>query len=50
MGELTAVKSGHALNNKLLRALHAYASAWEMVSFDAQRAAPIFYPVPVGAV
>jgi UDP-3-O-[3-hydroxymyristoyl] N-acetylglucosamine deacetylase len=50
MGELTAVKSGHALNNKLLRALHADASAWEMVSFDEQRAAPIFYPVPVGAV
>jgi UDP-3-O-[3-hydroxymyristoyl] N-acetylglucosamine deacetylase len=50
VGELTAVKSGHALNNKLLRALHADASAWEMVSFDAQRAAPIFYPVPVGAV
>ena len=34
----------------LLRALHADASAWEMVSFDEQRAAPIFYPVPVGAV
>ncbi len=50
VGELTAVKSGHALNNKLLRALHADASAWEMVSFDEQRAAPIFYPVPVGAV
>ncbi len=50
IGELTAVKSGHALNNKLLRALHADASAWEMVSFDEQRAAPIFYPVPVGAV
>ncbi|MEZ5562290.1 MAG: UDP-3-O-acyl-N-acetylglucosamine deacetylase [Gammaproteobacteria bacterium] len=50
VGELTAVKSGHALNNKLLRALHADASAWELVSFDEQRAAPIFYPVPVGAV
>lgn len=50
VGELTAVKSGHALNNKLLRALHADTSAWEMVSFDEQRAAPIFYPVPVGAV
>ena len=50
VGELTAVKSGHALNNKLLRALHADASAWEIVSFDEERAAPIFYPVPVGAV
>jgi UDP-3-O-[3-hydroxymyristoyl] N-acetylglucosamine deacetylase len=50
IGELSAVKSGHALNNKLLRALHADASAWEMVSFDEQRATPIFYPVPVGAV
>ncbi|MCL4792117.1 MAG: UDP-3-O-acyl-N-acetylglucosamine deacetylase [Gammaproteobacteria bacterium] len=50
VGELTAVKSGHALNNKLLRALHADASAWELVSFDEQRTAPIFYPVPVVAV
>jgi len=51
VGELTAVKSGHALNNKLLRALHADASAWEIVSFDEERGtAPIFYPVPVGAI
>lgn len=50
VGELSLVKSGHALNNKLLRALHADASAWEIVSFDEERAAPIFYPVPVGAV
>ena len=51
VGELTAVKSGHALNNKLLRALHADASAWEIVSFDEERGtAPIFYPLPVGAI
>ncbi len=34
IGEFKGYKSGHALNNKLLRALNAEQSAWEMVSFD----------------
>jgi UDP-3-O-[3-hydroxymyristoyl] N-acetylglucosamine deacetylase len=34
LAAFSAHKSGHALNNKLLRALLADAAAWEMVSFD----------------
>jgi len=36
----TAFKSGHALNNKLLRALLADPGAYEIVSFDDERDAP----------
>ncbi len=36
----SAHKSGHALNNRLLRALLAEASAWETVSFDGVQEAP----------
>ena len=44
IGAYTAHKSGHALNNKLLRALLADTSAWEQVTFeDAKRPAPIAY-------
>ena len=34
LGAFSAHKSGHALNNKLLRALLADRTAWEMVSFE----------------
>lgn len=44
IGAYTAHKSGHALNNKLLRALKADAEAWEIVTFDSENArAPISY-------
>lgn len=44
IGAYTAWKSGHALNNKLLRALLADPQAWETVTFDQpQRPAPIAY-------
>jgi UDP-3-O-[3-hydroxymyristoyl] N-acetylglucosamine deacetylase len=36
----TAFKSGHALNNKLLRALLADPSAYEVASFEDESAAP----------
>ena len=36
----SAFKSGHALNNKLIRALLADESAWQIVSFDDERQAP----------
>ena len=36
----TSFKGGHALNNKLLRALLADESAYEIVRFDDERAAP----------
>ncbi len=41
----TAFKSGHALNNKLARALLADTGAWELTIFDEEKAAsPAFYP------
>jgi UDP-3-O-[3-hydroxymyristoyl] N-acetylglucosamine deacetylase len=49
LAAFSAHKSGHALNNQLLRALLADAAAWELVSFeDADRAPPgiaHLYPV-----
>ena len=43
IGEYTAYKSGHGLNNRLLRALLADESAWEEVTFRDESAAPISY-------
>lgn len=40
LAHYTAYKSGHALNNKLLRALLADASAWEIVRFEDEKLAP----------
>ncbi|WP_341919648.1 UDP-3-O-acyl-N-acetylglucosamine deacetylase [Hydrocarboniphaga effusa] len=40
IGAYTAYKSGHALNNKLLRALLDDQSAWEYVTFEEANAAP----------
>ncbi|MBK1693658.1 UDP-3-O-[3-hydroxymyristoyl] N-acetylglucosamine deacetylase [Chromatium weissei] len=50
IGAFTAHKSGHALNNALLRALVAEESAWEAVSFEDSAAAPICYAQPVPAL
>jgi UDP-3-O-[3-hydroxymyristoyl] N-acetylglucosamine deacetylase len=40
LAHYTAFKSGHALNNKLLRALFADRSAYDIVTFDNDRDAP----------
>lgn len=40
LASYTAYKSGHALNNQLLRKLLADASAYQIVTFDDERAAP----------
>ena len=40
LAHYTAFRSGHALNNLLLRALLAQPDAYEMVSFDDEREAP----------
>ncbi|HLU77273.1 MAG TPA: UDP-3-O-acyl-N-acetylglucosamine deacetylase [Burkholderiales bacterium] len=40
IGAFTAYKSGHGLNNQLLRATLADATAWELVSFDKAEQAP----------
>ncbi|HSN50898.1 MAG TPA: UDP-3-O-[3-hydroxymyristoyl] N-acetylglucosamine deacetylase, partial [Woeseiaceae bacterium] len=39
-------KSGHDLNNKLLRALLEQESAWEEATFENGRKAPISYATP----
>lgn len=43
LASYTAHKSGHALNNKLLRALLAQPGAYEIVSFDSAATAPAAY-------
>lgn len=43
IGSFTGYKSGHALNNKLLRALMAEPDAWEEVTFEDVDTAPIAY-------
>lgn len=45
----SAFRSGHALNNQLLRALLTERSAWELVSFDDERQAPRGFAQPVPA-
>ncbi len=47
IGAFSGYKSGHALNNRLLRALLEDKSAWEMVTFDDSVDVPIIYMQPV---
>ncbi|HBN14589.1 UDP-3-O-acyl-N-acetylglucosamine deacetylase [Pseudohongiella sp. SYSU M77423] len=47
LGEFKGYKSGHSLNNKLLRALQANPDSWERVSFDSESQVPISYIKPV---
>ena len=49
IGSFSGHKSGHALNNKLLKALVAERNAWEMVTFEDQVDVPIIYMQPVMA-
>lgn len=46
IGEFEGYKSGHALNNQLVRALLAQQDAWEIVTFDDEVRAPISYIKP----
>ncbi|MFR0672640.1 UDP-3-O-acyl-N-acetylglucosamine deacetylase [Enterobacterales bacterium AW_CKDN230030176-1A_HGKHYDSX7] len=50
IGEFYGFKSGHALNNKLLRRLIDETDAWEVVTFEDASTAPISYMRPVAAV
>ena len=43
IGSYTAYKSGHQLNNQLLRALIKDRAAWDVVSFEDEARAPIAY-------
>ncbi len=47
IGEFKAYKSGHALNNALLRKLIAETDAWEVVTFEDDSKAPISYMSPI---
>lgn len=49
IGELRAYKSGHDLNNRLMRALLADQSAWDEVTFDDTAKSPISYATPAYA-
>ncbi|MBC3765304.1 UDP-3-O-acyl-N-acetylglucosamine deacetylase [Neptunicella marina] len=48
IGEFRAYKSGHGLNNKLLRAMLAQESCWEFVSYEHEKP-PINFAVPIMA-
>ena len=50
IGEFSGYKSGHALNNRLLRTLIADPSAWEEVTFETLSDAPISYVPAVATV
>ena len=50
IGAYEGFKSGHALNNKLVRALMADATAWEWVTYDSPAVPdPVVYATPAYA-
>ena len=49
IGEFSGYKSGHALNNRLLRTMLATEDAWEAATFDDPKRAPISYIHPLMA-
>ncbi|WP_205341081.1 UDP-3-O-acyl-N-acetylglucosamine deacetylase [Denitrificimonas caeni] len=50
IGEFRGYKSGHGLNNLLLRTLLEQPDAWEVVTFEDSSLAPISYMRPAAAV
>lgn len=46
VGELRAYKTGHALNNKLLRALLENQEAWEWTTFEEKAGSPVAFVEP----
>lgn len=50
IGEFCAYKTGHALNNQLVRAVLATQDAWELVSFDKEADAPVSFAMPGSVV
>ncbi len=49
IGEFSGYKSGHALNNLLLRKLISSKDCWEIVTFEEESQAPISYMRPIFA-
>ena len=50
IGGFRGYRSGHALNNLLLRSLLSQENAWEEISFDQEQQAPISYIQPSHAI
>ena len=50
IGSFSGHKSGHEVNNKLLRKLLVETDAWELVSFDEEKDAPISFSRPAASV
>ncbi len=50
IGSFSGHKSGHEVNNKLLRKLLADEDAWELVSFEEEKDAPIMFSRPAASV
>ncbi len=50
VGEFCAYKTGHALNNQLVRALLAQQNAWELVSFEKEADVPVSFMMPSNVV
>ncbi|MEJ8569605.1 UDP-3-O-acyl-N-acetylglucosamine deacetylase [Elongatibacter sediminis] len=50
IGAFSGYKSGHELNNQLLRTLLEKPSAWEEVTYDASDSVPVSYAHPAEAV
>ena len=46
IGEMRAFKSGHALNNQLIRAVLADESAWEWATFEDEQSLPVTFASP----
>ena len=49
LGEFTGYKSGHGLNNQLVRTLLDNESAWELTTFEGQQEAPVSFATPAVA-
>ena len=49
LASYSAFRSGHALNNLLLRELEAHPEVWEIVTFENERLAPAGFAQPVRA-
>ncbi len=46
LGEMRAYKSGHALNNQLIRAVLADQEAWEWATFENEKVSPVAFLSP----
>jgi UDP-3-O-[3-hydroxymyristoyl] N-acetylglucosamine deacetylase len=49
LASYSAFRSGHAMNNKLLRELLAHPECWEVVTFEDDKKAPAGFAQPARA-